>query len=303
MSNSKPTVLRPGDTIGIAAPASHFDKDEFLKGVQTIENMGFKVYYRPDIFDRKAYLAGSDSRRLDELKELLTNPNIKALFFARGGYGMLRLLPQIKKEWIPKEPKIVLGYSDITSLLLYLMDQHQWVTFYGPVVAKDLGSHLDEFTREKLQTCLLSKQALPSYSSPDLNIIREGTASGILTGGCLSLIVASLGTPFEIHTKGKILFMEDINEKPYAVDRMLTQFKMAGKLDGVQGIICGSFVNGGNTDFIREAIEDVLSDFKGPILFNFPAGHGQSKLTLPLGIQTTLCTKTKAVSFNEAALT
>ncbi|EKD42775.1 MAG: hypothetical protein ACD_73C00024G0001 [uncultured bacterium] len=298
----KPKALKAGDIIGIAAPASPFDPEEFHKGVDTLKQMGFQVYYRPDIFERKNYLAGSDQRRVEELKELFLNPEIKAIFFARGGYGMMRLLPHFKKEFVPILPKIILGYSDITSLLLHLLDAKKWITFYGPVVAKDLGTNIDQTTYDSLLETITSSKTLKPFSSSEIVTLKSGTANGVLTGGCLSLIVASLGTPYEIDTKDKILFMEDINEKPYAVDRMLTQLKLAGKLAQTKGIICGSFVNGGNTDYIREAIEDVLSDFEGPIVFNFPAGHGATKITLPLGIKVTLDADQKTLTFLEPCL-
>lgn len=297
----KISPLKPGDTIGIAAPASHFDKEAFLSGVKNLKEMGFKVVYREDIFEKERYLAGTDERRASELIDLLQNKNINAILFARGGYGMMRLIPYLEKIQLEASPKIVLGYSDITTLLIYLMQKLNWVTFYGPVVAKDM-SHFNDDTKKYFLNAVSSTKALGPFHFPETETIQQGIAEGILTGGCLSLVVSTLGTPFEIDTKNKILFLEDINEKAYSVDRMLTQLKLAGKLDHVRGILCGTFENGGNTEHIGEAIADVLKDKKIPILTHFPAGHSKIKVTLPLGISVCLDATNKTVSYLEGAL-
>ncbi len=298
---SKPPPLKPGDTIGIAASSSPFDRTEFEKGVKTLERAGFKVSFRQDIFDRHRYLAGSDKRRLDELVGLLENPDIQAIFFARGGYGMLRLLPLLTQKKISPTPKIILGYSDLTSLFIYLYQQWEWVTFYGPVVARDLGSSLNPETQKHLLEALSQTAPLGPYCYSEMLSVRKGSCEGVMVGGCLSLVVASLGTPFEIETDNRILFLEDTNEKPYSVDRMLTQLVLAKKLEKVKGILFGSFSNGGELDHFREVAEDVLKDFKGPILFNFPAGHGPVKVTLPLGIQVRLDADKKTLTYLEEA--
>ncbi len=299
----KPPFLKPGDTIGIAASASHFDRAEFLKGVENLKSLGFNIVFRDDIFHRERYLAGSDKRRSEELLEFLLNPNIKAVLFARGGYGLMRLLPELDKNRIDVPPKIVLGYSDLTSLLIYLNQKLGWVTFYGPVVAKDFSSHLNEKTRNFFHQAVTSLKPLGPFTFSETEIVKKGIAEGELTGGCLSLVVASLGTPFEIDTQNKILFLEDVNEKPYSIDRMLTQLLLAGKLNKVKGILFGDFANGGNKSHIREAIEDVLQGFQGPILYNFPAGHSEIKVTLPLGLQVKLDGNQGCLEYLEPALT
>ena len=296
----KPHALKKGDTIGIAASSSPFDRNEFHQGVKALELMGFKVYYRKDIFDKKHYLAGSDQRRADELLELIQNPDIKAVFFARGGYGMVRLLPFLDRGTKGNKPKIVLGYSDITSLLVHLYQRDGWVTFYGPVVAKDF-CHLDDPTKNSFFQAVTRTKPLGPFVFRETECLKEGDCEGILVGGCLSLAVASLKTPYEINTDNKILFLEDTNEKPYSVDRMLTQLVLAGKLKKVRGLLFGNFVNAGETAHYKETILDVLHDFKGPILFNFPAGHGPVKITLPLGIEARLTAHEKRLEFLEGA--
>lgn len=298
----KPQALKPGDLIGIAASASPFEREAFEEGVLVLKNMGFEVYFRPDIFEKKSYLAGSDTRRAEELLELLNNPQIKAVLFARGGYGLMRLLPALDSKKISSEPKIVLGYSDITSLHLYLMQKKGWPIFYGPVVAKDLKLAMDAATRGSLYQALTQVGALPEMHFPETVALKPGVCEGVVTGGCLSLVVASLGTPYEIATDDRILFLEDINEKAYAVDRMLTQLTLAGKLQKVRGLIFGSFANGGDLSHYRETVEDVLRDFKGPVLFNFPAGHSPVKITLPLGVKARLDAGTRTLHYLESAL-
>lgn len=297
----KPKALKPGDTIGIAASASPFDPAEFEAGIATLESLGFRVSYRPDIFEKKNYLAGSDDRRFDELTGLLTNPKIRAVFFARGGYGMMRLLPKLRRWRGKMTPKIVLGYSDITSLLMHLSQNRKWVTFYGPVVARDMGRSILKETKQFLLKAVTETKSMAPLRFEESFTLQKGSCEGEMVGGCLSLVVASLGTPFEIDTKNKILFLEDVNEKPYSVDRMLTQLVLAGKLKGVRGILFGHFVNGGEAAHFRETIGDVFRDFKAPILCNFPAGHGSLKVTLPLGIKARLSADKKTLTYLEPA--
>lgn len=297
----KPNALKKGDTIGIAASASPFNEEEFHRGVKNIEKMGFSVYYRKDIFDKKSYLAGSDERRVEELAELLTNPDIKAIFFARGGYGLIRLLPFLEKKKLNIQPKIVLGYSDITALLAYLHQRYGLTTFYGPVVAKDLSTPSSEKNLQYLLEAVTQTKPLKPFIFDVIEPEGNGEASGPLVGGCLSLVIALLATPFDINFDDKILFLEDVNEKPYSVDRMLTQLALTGKLKKVRGFIFGNFVNGGDATHFKEIALDILKDFNGPILFNFPAGHGSLKVTLPLGINVRISSKEKKLKYLEAA--
>ena len=293
--------MKPGDLIGIAASASPFDVEEFKHGVDHLEKMGFKIFHRSDIFEKKSYLAGSDARRAEELLELLKNPEIKAVFFARGGYGLMRILSTIDGDILKIPPKIVMGYSDITALLVYLYQKYGWVTFYGPVVAKDLSVNMHEMTLKYLQDAVTGTKALGPFVFDEVTSNGKGSAEGILVGGCLSLVRSLLATPYELSMDDKIVFLEDINEKPYAVDRMLTQLVLAGRLKKVKGIIFGNFVNGGDATHFQETALDVLRDFKGPILFNFPAGHGPLKVTLPLGIKARISAEGKKLEYLESA--
>lgn len=297
----KPLSLKPGNTIGIAAPASSFDATAFGEGVKTLEGMGFKVHFRPDIFDRSSYLAGRDARRAAELIELIENPDIDAILFARGGYGMMRLLPALDQYAVNSKPKIILGYSDITTFLIYVQQRYGWSTFYGPVVAKDLSANAPQENKQHLLNALTCLKPLGPFTCQDASVINQGVCEGELTGGCLSLVVASLGTPYEIDTRGKILFLEDTNEKAYSIDRMMTQLILAGKLKEAKGVLLGNFVNGSEITHIRETFIDVLKDFKCPVLFDFPAGHGPLKITLPLGVNVRLTAHEKTLEYLEPA--
>ncbi len=299
----KPSALKLGDLVSVVAASSPFDTPAFLEGVRILESWGLVVKYQKNIFDRTPYLAGSDVRRFTELKQALADKNIKAIFFARGGYGAMRLLDKLSKIKLPTTPKIILGYSDLTALHLFFASKAGWVTFYGPVVAKDIGPKSDKLTLTSLKTAITSTEALGEIKLTGAQTLRRGNSTGTITGGCLSLITALMGTPYEIDTDNKILFLEDTNEKPYAVDRMLTQLKIAGKFKKCRGLIVGS-LNGPNPlKHYAEAILSVLDDKKMPIIINVSAGHSPKKLTLPLGVQVKLDATNKKLTYLESAAT
>ena len=281
----KARALQKGDTIGIAAPASPFDRNEFKKGVKTIEEMGFSVYHRDDIFDQTRYLAGSDNRRAKELMELFTNSKVHAILFARGGYGSQRIIPLLDKELIQHHPKPIVGFSDVTALLTFLRQECHLPTFYGPVVSM-LGKGCEPMTREHLMLALMTPGPLGKIPTGSANVLKPGNAVGKLVGGCLSLINSSMGTPYELRTEDSILFIEEIGEKVYVLDRMLTQLKNAHKLEHVRGILFGSLVTlQGEPHDPHAMLNDVLADFQGPVIVDFPAGHTQTFVTLPLGAE------------------
>lgn len=282
MKHAQP--LKKGDTIGIAAPSSPFDKGDFKRGVQMLENLGFKVVHRKDIFDQNRYLAGTDRRRADELMELFQNKNVHAVMFARGGYGSQRIIRLIDPEIIRTHPKPVVGFSDITALLTYLRQTCNVPTMYGPVITM-LGKHKEDVTADRLAAALTTEEALGDLPTGDARVYSEGFAEGVMVGGCLSLISTSIGTPYELQTDGAILFIEEIGEKMYAIDRMITQLKNTKILDNVKGIVIGSIVpEEGEVYDLEGILDEVLDDFKGPIITNFPAGHTHPFITLPLGV-------------------
>jgi len=298
----KAAPLRPGDTIGVVAPASCFDQEAFYRGVQRLESLGFRVRYREDLFSRQRYLAGSDPRRYGELKEFLLAPDVKAIFAARGGYGSMRLLPQLE-GLNPPSPKILMGYSDITSLLNFAWQRWGWITFHGPVVAKDIGDRLGEAGERALLRCLTDPKPLGEIRQDGLVGLQPGKARGRMVGGCLSLVVCSLGTPYQIDAEGCILYLEDVGEKLYSLDRMLTHLRQAGVLQKAKGIVFGPLKDAHDEPVVvMNLLIDLLGDLKIPILFGFPSGHREDSWTIPLGVEVSLDADRSSLNFEEGAL-
>jgi muramoyltetrapeptide carboxypeptidase len=286
----KPRALKSADKIGIIAPASSFNREAFLAGCERLRQMGYEPVYSDNIFDRDLYFAGTAQRRLRELEGMLVRDDIAALIGVRGGYGSNYLLSDLNFELFSTNPKILLGCSDLTSLLTAITDRTGLVTFHGPMIAKDIAD--GSFDASSWNNAF---HVAPAWevSSAGVETLQTGRAQGRLYGGCLSLLVASLGTPFEVQTADTILFLEDIGEKPYQIDRMLMHLKLAGKLDKVRGFIFGEMLNciqPGKQDYtLQEVIMRVLSEYRAPIVFGLPSGHvSAGNITLPLGIDAEL---------------
>lgn len=289
----KPAALRPGDTVGIVAPASYFNREHFDAGCDALRCMGYQVTYDDSIFERDVYFAGTAARRARELEQMFLRDDVKAILCVRGGYGSNYLLPQLDFRKIAAHPKIFVGYSDLTSLMTYVTDSSGLVTFHGPMVSKDFhqsdGIDLDSWSAVLGGALWRAEWDVHSGVKP----LSDGVAEGLLYGGCLSILVASLGTPYEIHTDKTILFIEDIATKPYQVDRMLMQLKLAGKLAGVRGIMFGEMLdciqapNQGYT--LEEVVMRVLEDLQIPIAYGVRSGHvSRGNVTLPLGVSVRL---------------
>lgn len=286
----RPAALQEGDCIGLAAPASSFDPQALRVGIDVLQGWGFRVHYTSRVFDQYRYLAGSDAARAAELHDLFVNPDIKAILCCRGGYGAQRLLPYLEPDVIAAHPKIFVGYSDLTSLLLYLYTQCGLVTLHGPVVAKDMHPALSSAAQRQMKGILMGDEAAmqpPECLMRGLTVLSPGEAEGDLLGGCLSLLVCATGTPFQPATQGTILFLEDRGERLYVMDRMLTALRLAGVFDGVCGILFGQFepeaIDRDRPYDVQAIILDVLGDLHVPILYGFPAGHCRSPVTLPFG--------------------
>ncbi len=303
----RPPALQPGDTVGIVAPASGFRREDFEAGCDRLRQLGYQPYYLPSIFERDLYFAGPVERRVNELHEMFSRPEVRAILCARGGYGSNYLLPHLDLELIRANPKIFAGCSDVTTLLTYLCDRAGLVTFHAPMVAGDF-SRLDGIDVDAWTAALSSGKAYQRMFSPDqVRPLVEGTAAGVLYGGCLSLLCASLGTSYEIQTQGSILFLEDRGEKPYQIDRMLMQLKLAGKFQGVAGIIFGEMLDCGQKDpddrTLRDVIVRILGDLRIPIAFGLKSGHVSShSFTLPIGIGAALRVGNKVVLNFDAAV-
>jgi len=303
---TRPPALRAGDIIGIIAPAGTVEqRDSFQEGVATLQRLGFRVRYDERIFDTLGYLAGDDSARASELTRYFEDPAIHAILGLRGGYGSSRLIPLLDERRLRHCCKLFMGYSDLTTLHLYFRRRFGWVTLHGPMAASPPLGHIGAEVESHLLSLWTDPEYLPKFDFPDLESIYPGIAEGRLTGGCLSLIVASLGTPYEIKTDGKILFLEDLGEAPYRLDRMLTQLKLADKLNRVSGILLGSFENcdgeKGDTS-AAETLAEVLRPLRVPILSNFPAGHGSDNWPMAFGVRLRVDADAGTVEFLEPAV-
>lgn len=299
----RPSPLKLGDTIAVVAPASPFDEEALTRGIERIKSWGYKVQHREDLFARKRYLAGDDARRFAELKEALENPKVKAIFVARGGYGSMRLLPLL--ETLPNDlpPKIVMGYSDFTSILNFIGQRLGWVSFHGPVVAKDIGDNLGELGEQSLQRALSNPAPLGKLKPKGLVSLVPGEATGPLVGGCLSLLHCTLGTPYQLKTQGCVLYLEDVGELLYSLDRMLTHLRLAGVFEEVKGIVIGPLKDAHDSpEVIQEMLLDVLGDLKLPMVFGFPSGHTEDMWTIPLGLPVELNATEASLTFLEEAL-
>ena len=232
----KPAALRPGDTVGIIAPASAIEPELLARGCDAIRALGYVPVYDDSILTSDLYFAGSAERRARELEDMFRRDDVRAIICARGGYGCNYLLPEIDIEVVRSHPKIFVGYSDVTTLLTWFHDATGLVTFHGPMVTKDfaLPHGVDV---PSWQAKVGGKAEVQSVAL--LLPVVPGHAQGKLYGGCLSMLVASLGTPYEIRTDGVILLVEDIGARPYQVDRMLMHLRLAGKLAGVRGMVFG----------------------------------------------------------------
>jgi len=304
----KPLALREGDKIGIVAPSSAVEREAIEAGCQRLRELGYKPFYLPSIFAEDLYFAGTVERRVGELHEMFARPEVRAIVCARGGYGCNYLLPHLDAELIRAHPKIFVGYSDATWLLAWLGDLGQ-VVFHGPMVARGFaqknGVHLDSWRAAVCgEPCSLE-------FGPESSVkpLVAGAAKGVLCGGCLSIIAASLGTAYELETEGRVLFLEDVSAKPYQIDRMLMQLKFAGKLDGVRGIVFGAMLDcvqpGGQPYSLQEIVARIVRSLGVPVAYGVPSGHvARDNVTLPFGVEVEFSVTDSSVQLHlEAATT
>jgi muramoyltetrapeptide carboxypeptidase len=298
MNAVKPKRLQQEDTVGVIAPASPPNQDYLEQGIVFLEQLGLNVKVGKNVSRINGYLAGSDQERLNDLHEMFRDPEVKAVICACGGYGTGRIAAKIDYEIIKNNPKIFWGYSDITFLHTAIRQQTGLVTFHGPMLGSDIG---------KSDTHPLSKQGFRQLFEPTplvyteqfsrLEVLVEGAASGELIGGNLSLLVSTIGTAYEIDTRGKLLLIEDINEEPRSVDRMLNQLYMAGKLEDASGILVGDFCdctpNRNLTLTLDEVIDHYVKLAKKPALKGFLMGHCNPQISIPFGVHATLNTHEK----------
>lgn len=304
----KPVRLKPGDQIGITAPASwpyHPDKAE--RGIKRFEQMGFRTCVGRTLYRKHGYLAGTDKERLDELHQMFADSDIQAIFCVGGGYGSPRIAEALDYDLIRANPKIFWGFSDITFLLNAIYQRTGLITFHGPMVGSDFGRPDEELHPLTLGTIgqLLEPMAfVHDESIAQLYTITEGQASGELVGGNLSLIVNSLGTPFELDTRNKLLLIEEIEEDIYRVDRMLNQLRLAGKFDEAAGIVFGDFNNCQSgkrqeTLSLIQVFHDHVASSGKPAMGGFRIGHCTPNLAVPIGAAASMNTSDKTLRIDE----
>ena len=297
----KPPALSRGDKVGIVAPASNIKSEQLKTGCERLRQMGYEPFYFENVVEQDLYFAGSVDRRLNELHEMFARDEIRAILCARGGYGCNYLLPGLDLDLIRRRPKLLVGYSDNTALLTWIHDATGLITCHGPMLAKDfaVANGIDEAAWNAVTTGI-GNWELASYACFGFSPLLAGHAEGKLYGGCLSILVASLGTPFEIQTDGTLLFLEDVNAKPYQIDRMLMQLKLAGKLRGVRGIIFGEMMDCVQAPeqpyTLQEIVRRIVSDLGVPVAYGLRSGHvSRENITLPLGVHASLAVTQESV--------
>jgi muramoyltetrapeptide carboxypeptidase len=286
----KPAGLRTGDRIGIIAPASPVDPEKLERGCASLRDLGYDPVFEPSIFENDLLWAGSVQRRARELESMFLRDDVQAILCARGGYGCSYLLPEIDLDLIRRHPKIIAGYSDATCLLTWFHDALGMTTFHAPMAAVDFAAN-GGVDIASFQNAVQGRN--PEYCVAVPGAITDGEGEGKLYGGCLSLTTASLGTPYAIQTGSSILFIEDVAAKPYQIDRMLMQLRLAGKLDGIRGILFGPMLDCDPPASSNYSLIDVLrrnlGDLGVPVGFGVNSGHVTGgNITLPLGVQARL---------------
>lgn len=295
----RPKKLKQGDMVGVVAPAGPVDPAHLEEGLGVIRGMGFQPILGRFVNDRKHFLAGEDEDRADDLMVMFQNPEIKAIFCARGGYGANRILPLLDTKIIRKNPKVVVGSSEITLLLSYLLQKCGLVSFHGPMVAGSFGCKPMKISKTQFRKVLTGDKEGGHLKAPQAQVLQKGTARGKLVGGCLTLLCRSLKTPYEVQTRDGILLIEDVNEPAYRIDGMLWQLKVAGKFREVKGIVFGEMINcrfgDGQKGRLEDLFRNIVPDRAIPVLIGCPVGHGSEMWTLPLGIEATLNTGSKSL--------
>ena len=297
----QPNRLQKGDTIGIISPSGPYRDGQLEKALPFLKALGLNYKIGEHCHKHWGYLAGSDEERLADLHAMFADPDIKGIICARGGYGAARITDKIDFELLKNNPKILWGYSDITFLHTVIGQQNHVVTFHGPMLASDVaGEDFAELSAKMFLQLFEPTELCYDESISELHVVSEGVATAELVGGNLSLLANSIGTPFEIETAGKLLFIEDIGEEPHRVDCMLNQLRQAKKLEQLAGVVIGDFADAASTGdkpslTLDEVFDDYFKDKPYPVLKGFKIGHCQPHFAIPLGVEATLNTDDKTL--------
>ncbi|CDQ38317.1 S66 peptidase family protein [Virgibacillus salexigens] len=293
-----PPRLQTGDRIGVVAPAGPPDQECLHQAVSFFEKMGLNVQLGKNIEKVNGYLAGTDKERTEDLHHMIINPEIKAIIFARGGYGTARIASYLDYTCIKRNPKVYWGYSDITYLHTAIRQQTGLITFHGPMLASDIAKdNFDHVSASMFEQLFRPITYTYSEQFGPLHVFAEGEATGMIVGGNLSLLVSSLGTPFEIDTTNRLILLEDIGEEPYRVDSMLNQLKLAGKLSSAAGFMLGDFADAKAkvtpSLSMNAVFQSYFSNLNKPVIAGFKMGHCLPNLAIPLGVEGYLSTGNK----------
>jgi muramoyltetrapeptide carboxypeptidase len=287
----KPRALARGDRLALVAPASAFKREQFDRGIDELRRLGFDPVYQPAVLAQHLYLAGSPSLRADDIHAAWRDAGVAGLVGVRGGYGSAQVLPFLNREELARSPKAFVGYSDLTAMLTFLTIHCGMVAFHGPTVAGRLSRGGEGYDAASFLNALTRREPLGELTGDSLTTIREGEREGVLLGGTLTQLVASLGTPFAFDPPpGYVLFLDEVGERPYRLDRMVTQLQQSGVLSKAAAIVIGELPNcdepAGGRITARIVMEELFRDFPGPVVIGFPSGHTSGPaLTLPLGVR------------------
>ena len=312
----KPSKLKPNATIGIIAPSSPVKKDKLEANIRYLEELGYRIKLGTHLFDRYGYLAGIDRDRANDINHMFADPEVDAIFCARGGSGTTRIIPLIDYANIRRNPKIFLGYSDVTALLNAIHQQTGLIVFHSPMVESGLGINSEPFSREMVFRLLSNPEPFGKINFPsespaattNWKVLVEGETQGKSLAGCISVIQTLLGTPYEFDLKNKIFFCEDVDEEPYRIDRMLAHFKLTDKLKQVNAVVIGKLVRCESKEpdepslTHREIFSDLFSDLGIPVIYDLGFGHGDVNFPIPIGIEVKIDTRKRELSYLEGAV-
>ncbi|WP_457551797.1 S66 peptidase family protein [Desulfobacula sp.] len=283
--------LKPGDTLGVCAPSARFNIEKLNKGIHNLKKMGFKVKVPEEIFEKKRYLAGDDISRARVINQLYSDFDINGIICARGGFGAMRILNHLNWNSIRQNPKSFIGFSDNTAILLSIISQTGNPVIHGPNVVSFANAQQE--TLDSFYTAVTEPFDKMDVKNPQT--IKPGNCTGILKGGNMATISHLLGTKFQPDFKDAVLFLEDIGEPAYKIDRMLTQMKMAGLFQGIQGVIAGSFENCDNDEYIEEIFFEIFEEYNVPVLSGLTSGHGRINLSMVMGTNIKMDTKSARI--------
>ncbi|MEO6683915.1 MAG: LD-carboxypeptidase [Ginsengibacter sp.] len=298
-----PPYLKPGDTIGLVSPAGYMPQEDYATSIEILQQWGFKVQVGKTPGHQFHYFSGTDEERLNDLQHMMDDKNIHAILCVRGGYGTGRIIDKLNFKKFNQHPKWIIGFSDITVLHSHLFSNYKTASLHAPMSA---AFNEEEYKNEFIQSlrAALSGQKA-KYIAPIHPFNQNGKGSGVLVGGNLSLLVNLIGTPSDIKTKNKILFMEDLGEYIYNVDRMMRHLQRTGKLDHLKGLIVGGFTEMKDTTIpfgqtTEEVIKEIVKDYKFPVCFNFPVSHDKENYALKVGVKYKLSVTDKEVKLTES---